>query len=124
MQLMDQANRWAAHRHLEGRLHYCVANAAISLPTLLATYPGPVQLVCVQVGGEGVGTGLIFMSWTDKCIIAPTLNHKYSYETPQTTLALTHSSSRLPHPTPTPCSTPIRTSAVSATLCTASLSRA
>ena len=51
LQLMEQANRWAAHRRLDGRLHYRVANAAISLPTLLATYPGPVQLVCVQVRG-------------------------------------------------------------------------
>lgn len=46
---MDQATRWANRRGLHTRLHFRAANAAISLPTLLASYPGPVRLVCVQV---------------------------------------------------------------------------
>ena len=46
---MERANRWAVRRGLDARLHYRVANGAISLPSLLSTYPGPVSLVCVQV---------------------------------------------------------------------------
>ncbi|KAG1666951.1 hypothetical protein FOA52_004234 [Chlamydomonas sp. UWO 241] len=46
--LMDRANQWASERGLAPILHYRTANAAISLPSLLATYPGQVALVCVQ----------------------------------------------------------------------------
>lgn len=60
-QLMNRANLWAAQRSLQHRLRYLIANAAISLPSLLASYPGPVKLVCVQVGQggapHGVGSG-------------------------------------------------------------------
>mmetsp|Transcript_19611 Transcript_19611/g.58151 ORF Transcript_19611/g.58151 Transcript_19611/m.58151 type:complete len:233 (-) Transcript_19611:539-1237(-) len=45
---MDRANFWAERRQLAGHVHYRTANAAISLPSLLSSYPGTVSLVCVQ----------------------------------------------------------------------------
>ncbi len=53
-QLMQRANHFSRQRALDHHLRYHVANAGISLPSLLSRYPGPVQIVCVQVVGRGV----------------------------------------------------------------------
>ncbi|EFJ45917.1 hypothetical protein VOLCADRAFT_105794 [Volvox carteri f. nagariensis] len=46
--LLDRANGWAASRSLSGNVHFLQANAVISAGSLLASYPGPVELVSVQ----------------------------------------------------------------------------
>mmetsp|Transcript_13820 Transcript_13820/g.29821 ORF Transcript_13820/g.29821 Transcript_13820/m.29821 type:complete len:405 (+) Transcript_13820:91-1305(+) len=46
--LMDRANGWVDLKGLQHCVHYHCANAAISLPSLLSKYPGPVHLVSVQ----------------------------------------------------------------------------
>ena len=47
--LVNRAKHWAANRpHLKPNLHYCVANANSSTSQLLASYPGPIALACIQ----------------------------------------------------------------------------
>ncbi|KAL6749289.1 putative methyltransferase-domain-containing protein [Haematococcus lacustris] len=47
-QLVGRANEWAERLGFKGKVVYVHANATVSLASMLATYPGPVQLVCVQ----------------------------------------------------------------------------
>jgi hypothetical protein len=47
-QLLDRANGWAAARGLSGHVRYLQANAVVSTEALLASYPGPVELLSIQ----------------------------------------------------------------------------
>ena len=47
MQLVRRANEWAALLRVEARARFEVGNATVSLARLLATYPGPLQLVTI-----------------------------------------------------------------------------
>lgn len=46
--LMDRANEWAKILELQNSVHFMMANATVSLESMLATYPGPLSLVTVQ----------------------------------------------------------------------------
>lgn len=46
--LCAAACRWAECLQLGGRLHFVMANGTISMRSMLASYPGQVQMVCVQ----------------------------------------------------------------------------
>ncbi|KAJ9513742.1 hypothetical protein QJQ45_015506, partial [Haematococcus lacustris] len=48
VQLVGRANEWAERLGFKSKVVYVHANATVSLASMLATYPGPVQLVCVQ----------------------------------------------------------------------------
>ncbi len=45
---MRRANEWAALLGVDSRARFEVANATVSLASLLATYPGPLALVTIQ----------------------------------------------------------------------------
>ena len=49
MQLMDRANTWAELSGCQGTVHFRLANATVSLQSMLSSYPGPIQLVTIQV---------------------------------------------------------------------------
>lgn len=49
LQLMDRANEWAKILELQNSVHFMMANATVSLESMLATYPGSLSLVTVQV---------------------------------------------------------------------------
>lgn len=46
---MERANEWAKLLDLHNSVHFMMANATVSLESMLATYPGPLSLVTVQV---------------------------------------------------------------------------
>ncbi|KAK9909195.1 hypothetical protein WJX75_008585 [Coccomyxa subellipsoidea] len=46
--LMERANEWAKLLDLHKSVHFMMANATVSLESMLATYPGPLSLVTVQ----------------------------------------------------------------------------
>ncbi|BDA41833.1 probable tRNA (guanine-N(7)-)-methyltransferase at N-terminal half [Coccomyxa sp. Obi] len=46
--LMDRANDWTKILELQHSVHFMMANATVSLESMLATYPGPLSLVTVQ----------------------------------------------------------------------------
>jgi len=49
--LVDRANEWATRLGCapHGSIHYAATNATISFASLLATYPGPLQLCSIQM---------------------------------------------------------------------------
>ncbi len=49
LQLIERANSWAGGLGLLGSVHFMVANATVSLGSMLSSYPGPLALVTVQV---------------------------------------------------------------------------
>lgn len=49
LQLTERANSWAKLLGLSEQVHYMMANATVSLESMLASYPGPLSLVTVQV---------------------------------------------------------------------------
>lgn len=49
MQLMERANEWAVLLKLQHSVHFMMANATVSLESMLSTYPGPLSLITVQV---------------------------------------------------------------------------
>ena len=50
LQLVDRGNQWARLTPHAGRVHFHTANATVSLDSMLSSYPGPLQLVTIQVG--------------------------------------------------------------------------
>ena len=48
-QLIDRGNSWADLLQLSPVVHFRMANATVSLQSMLASYPGPLSLVTVQV---------------------------------------------------------------------------
>lgn len=50
LQLMERANEWAKILELQNSVHFMMANATVSLESMLATYPGSLSLVTIQVG--------------------------------------------------------------------------
>ncbi|EIE25586.1 S-adenosyl-L-methionine-dependent methyltransferase, partial [Coccomyxa subellipsoidea C-169] len=46
--LMERANEWARILELQNSVHFMMANATVSLESMLATYPGPLSLVSIQ----------------------------------------------------------------------------
>ncbi|CAL8460862.1 g393 [Coccomyxa elongata] len=46
--LMERANEWAKILELQNNVHFMMANATVSLESMLATYPGPLSLVTIQ----------------------------------------------------------------------------
>jgi hypothetical protein len=49
-QLIDRANSWAGVLEVGHSVRFLMANATVSLDSMLATYPGPLSLVTIQVG--------------------------------------------------------------------------
>lgn len=49
LQLVARANEWAQELRLNRRALFDQANATVSIESMLSTYPGPLQLVTVQV---------------------------------------------------------------------------
>ncbi len=49
VQLIERANSWTAGLSMHSSVHFMMANATISLGSMLSTYPGPLSLVTVQV---------------------------------------------------------------------------
>lgn len=49
LQLIDRANKWAELLQQTHRVHFHLANATVSFQSMLSSYPGPVQLVSIQV---------------------------------------------------------------------------
>ena len=49
LQLIDRANSWADMLQCAPVVHFLMANATVSLESMLASYPGPLSLVTVQV---------------------------------------------------------------------------
>ena len=47
---MDRGNQWARLTPHAGCVHFHTANATVSLDSMLSSYPGPLQLVTIQVG--------------------------------------------------------------------------
>ena len=46
--LPERARKWAAQLGHAGRCHFVATNATVSVGALLASYPGPLRLACVQ----------------------------------------------------------------------------
>jgi hypothetical protein len=59
MQLIDRANSWARLLGVTEQVHYMMANATVSLESMLSSYPGPLTLVTVQVGSANIVNGQI-----------------------------------------------------------------
>ena len=49
LQLIVRANTWAQAMGMQGQVLFELANATISLQSLLASYPGPLTLATIQV---------------------------------------------------------------------------
>ena len=49
LQLIGRANSWAGGLGLQGSVHFMMANATVSLGSMLSSYPGPLTLVTMQV---------------------------------------------------------------------------
>ena len=52
-QLIGRANQWAAKLGKQDSLFFISGNATVSLRKLLTSYPGPINLVSIQVGCIG-----------------------------------------------------------------------
>ena len=50
MQLLDRATAWAKLVGCADTVHFHVANATVSLYSMLSSYPGPIELINIQVG--------------------------------------------------------------------------
>ena len=50
MQLLDRATAWAKLVGCADSVHFHVANATVSLYSMLSSYPGPIDLINIQVG--------------------------------------------------------------------------
>ncbi len=50
MQLLDRATAWAKLVGCADTVHFHVANATVSLYSMLSSYPGPIDLINIQVG--------------------------------------------------------------------------
>lgn len=49
MQLLERAAAWTELVGCQNTVHFHTANATVSLHSMLSSYPGPVQLVTIQV---------------------------------------------------------------------------
>ena len=56
-QLVRRANEWAALLRVGARARFEMGNATVSLAGLLATYPGPLQLVTILARGPALAPG-------------------------------------------------------------------
>jgi len=52
MQLLDRAMAWAKLMGCADTVHFHVANATVSLYSMLSSYPGPIELINIQVGSK------------------------------------------------------------------------
>lgn len=66
MQLIERANSWTAGLSMHSSVHFMMANATISLGSMLSTYPGPVSLVTVQVHLQAVPLPGLHMAFSNK----------------------------------------------------------
>ena len=69
LQLIERANSWTAGLSMHSSVHFMMANATISLGSMLSTYPGPVSLVTVQVHLQAVARTRLHIPFVQYTVI-------------------------------------------------------
>ncbi len=52
MQLLERASAWVKLAGCQDTVHFHIANATVSLHSMLSSYPGPIDLITIQVSTQ------------------------------------------------------------------------